>query len=290
MKISAGVILLIITFSSFAQSTTYVFVPDSGSANGLIEFASPPATSSAAWFTDNADHIITVQFEISGEMIGQPVTVTSEDFVDPYERFNSLIRSDDGSGLDSGDIYYDIPLVVDDGRLGLTFDSEAGEDRINYSTSLGFIEAKGNWVWRSDSIFQNGFEGPSSCDIDGVWAVEARDCSLEDCNNDDGRFRSWDGKIWCRALITQEWEDWVIEVPPAVTTFDFWVDWGAWDLNDCGDGESGISISACGMNERVTRGDEEKHLSCDVSGLEILSIVKEKDLCEYVIIGNPYFH
>ena len=138
-------------------------------------------------------------------------------------------------------------------------------------------------------IFKDGFEAP--CNIDGIWAVEARDCIVEDCSGGDGRYQSWDGKIWCRALITQESEDWTIEVPPDVQIFDFWLDWGAWDLNDCGDGQSGISIAACGLNEPVFRDAEEKHLTCDVTGLSSLTIVREKgEDCEYIIIGDPYFH
>jgi len=140
-----------------------------------------------------------------------------------------------------------------------------------------------------ETIFADSFEAP--CQIDGIWAVEARDCIVEDCSGGDGRYQSWDGKIWCRALITQESEDWTIEVPPDVQIFDFWLDWGAWDLNNCGDGQSGISISACGLNEPVFRDAEEKHLTCDVTGLSSLTIVREKgEDCEYIIIGNPYFY
>jgi len=141
-----------------------------------------------------------------------------------------------------------------------------------------------------DVIFADGFETPSPCDIDGIWAVEARDCITEDCSGHDGRYMSWDGKFWCRALITQEFTDWTVTVPSGTSTFDFWADWGAWDLNDCGDGITGISITVCGLNEIVIRGGPEKRLTCDVTGQTSITIEKEKDGCEYVIIGNPYFY
>jgi len=146
-------------------------------------------------------------------------------------------------------------------------------------------------------LHMSGFEDVSApepliedpCDIGaGVWASEARDCQVEDCSGGDGRYTSWDGKIWCRALITEEFNDWNVAVPPGVTTFDFWADWGAWDLNDCGDGASGISISACGLNVPVLRNDEEQHLTCDVTGQPSITI--EKDVCEYIIIGDPVFN
>jgi hypothetical protein len=173
------------------------------------------------------------------------------------------------------------------GNCGLDTD-QRGSLRFDGACDSGAVEF--GPVLSPDNIFTDGFETQSPCTIDGVWVVEARDCVAEDCSGNNGRYMSWDGKYWCRALITQEWEDWVIEVPPAVTIFDFWVDWGAWDMNDCGDGLSAISISACGLNEPVLRDAMEKHLTCDVTGLSSLTIVKEKDSCEYIIIGNPYFY
>jgi hypothetical protein len=127
------------------------------------------------------------------------------------------------------------------------------------------------------------------CDIgSGAWAAEARDCTTEDCS--DGRWHSWDGKTWCRALITKEGGLWNVAVPQGASTFDFWADWGAWDLNDCGDGVTSISISVCGLNETISRNGIEQHLTCDVTGQSSFVIEKEQLACEYVIIGKPYFY
>jgi len=129
----------------------------------------------------------------------------------------------------------------------------------------------------------------TGCDIGGgIWATEARDCTTEDCS--DGRWHSWDGRSWCRALITQEGENWNVAVPPGASTFDFWADWGAWDLNECGDGVTSINIPVCGLNETIHREGEEQHLTCDVTGLSSFVIEKEIVACEYVIIGNPHFY
>jgi hypothetical protein len=138
-------------------------------------------------------------------------------------------------------------------------------------------------------LFGDSFEGEGDCDIgSGTWAPGARDCTTGDCS--DGRWHSWDGRTWCRALITQEFENWNVTVPPGATTFDFWADWGAWDLADCGDGITSISIPVCGLNQTIHRDGVEQHLSCDVTGQNSIVIEKEAVPCEYVIIGNPYFY
>lgn len=127
------------------------------------------------------------------------------------------------------------------------------------------------------------------CEIgSGTWAAEARDCTTEDCS--DGRWYSWDGKAWCRALITQEGGSWIVTVPSGTDSFDFWADWGAWDLNDCGDGSSSISIAACGLNATLFRGGDEQHLVCDVTGHDSIFIEHAGQQCDYVIIGNPVFY
>jgi len=129
------------------------------------------------------------------------------------------------------------------------------------------------------------------CDIgSGTWAAEARDCITEDCLGDEGRWYSWDGKGWCRALITQEGGNWTVTVPPGASTFDFWADWGAWDLNDCGDGVTSISIPVCGLDEAIYREGVEQHFTCDVAGQSSITIQKATETCEYVIIGNPHFY
>jgi hypothetical protein len=142
----------------------------------------------------------------------------------------------------------------------------------------------------------DGCEDPEpGCDnlgIDGFgapWAVEARDCAREDCS--DGRWHSWDGKQWCRALIVNEFEDWTIDRNPSFGNFIFSTDWGAWDLNDCGDGVTTITVPECGgFSTVVRRGEVEQKHHCSLSpGAETISIIKDKDACEYVIIGNPYF-
>jgi hypothetical protein len=125
-------------------------------------------------------------------------------------------------------------------------------------------------------------------DVVGVWAPEARDCTTEDCS--DGRWRSWDGRTWCRALITQEGGSWTVTVPPGTDTFDFWADWGAWDLNDCGDGISSISIAACDLNAMIVRGGDEQNLVCDVTGHDSIFIKHAGQQCDYVIIGDPVFY
>jgi len=81
-----------------------------------------------------------------------------------------------------------------------------------------------------------------------------------------------------------------VAVPPGASTFDFWADWGAWDLNECGDGVTSINIPVCGLNETIHREGEEQHLTCDVTGLSSFVIEKEIVACEYVIIGNPHFY
>jgi hypothetical protein len=125
----------------------------------------------------------------------------------------------------------------------------------------------------------------------GTWAAEARDCTSSDCELfEEGRYRSWDGKIWCRTLITQEFENWTVAVLPGTTTFDFWADWGAWDLAGCGDGVTSISIPVCGLNETINRDGVEQHFTCDVTGQSSIVIEKEPVPCEYVIIGKPHFY
>jgi hypothetical protein len=130
----------------------------------------------------------------------------------------------------------------------------------------------------------------SSCSLSaGVWAPEARDCSAEDCS--DGRWKSWDGRTWSHALITQEGEGWNVTVPPGACTFDFWVDWGMWDQNDCGDGVASILIEYCGLTADLTRSGEEQHLTCDVEGADSIEIQQTNvEVCDYVIIGDPIFY
>jgi hypothetical protein len=131
------------------------------------------------------------------------------------------------------------------------------------------------------------FEDP--CDIGaGIWAPEARNCQVEDCSQ-DGRYHSWDGKTWCRALITQEGAGWTVAVPPGKNNFDFWADWGAWDYNDCGDGIANISIGVCSLSQELSRDGEEQHLTCDVTGETSVTILQQAGLCDYVIIGDPFF-
>lgn len=124
---------------------------------------------------------------------------------------------------------------------------------------------------------------------DAAWLREARDCAREDCAS-DGRWRSRDGKVWCRSLIVKEFEDWTINTTGyGLATFHFYTDWGDWDGNDCGDGKTTIRIPECGLEEEVLRGGVEQQHYCNVSGLESITIQKEKGICEYVIIGNPWF-
>jgi len=123
----------------------------------------------------------------------------------------------------------------------------------------------------------------------GTWAVEARDCGREDCS--DGRWHSWDGKQWCRALIVEEFSDWTIGADYGQPSFYFWTDWGAWDYNDCGDGVTTIRIPICGLEVEVTRDGGEQQHYCNISGSSgTVTIEKDHDSCEYVIIGNPYFN
>ncbi len=50
------------------------------------------------------------------------------------------------------------------------------------------------------------------CDVySGTWAPEARDCEVDDCSG--GRWNSWDGRPWCRALISMEGGNWTVTVP-----------------------------------------------------------------------------
>jgi len=149
-------------------------------------------------------------------------------------------------------------------------------------------------------LFISGFEKTTAsepeiedpCDIGaGVWAIEARDCQVEDCSGGDGRYMSWDGKTWCRALITQEGAGWSVSVPEKKNTFDFWFDWGAWDMNDCGDASASISITECDLSATMARGGEEQHFICDVSGQTSFDINQiNVGTCDYVIIGDPSFH
>lgn len=166
----------------------------------------------------------------------------------------------------------------------------------------GHVDSNGHW-WVQETVrncsgsqrlycFQtSGDESPRpSCDLAAgeEWAPEARDCGTEDCS--EGRWKSWDGRQWCRALITQEFDPWIVTVPAGKTVFEFWADWGAWDLNECGDGQASIAIVACGLNHDLTRYGEEQKLTCDVSGQSSITIEKPNaGVCDYVIIGDPVF-
>lgn len=123
----------------------------------------------------------------------------------------------------------------------------------------------------------------------GLWATEARDCGREDCST-DGRWYSWDGRIWCRALIVEETNNWTIANEPTRALLHFWTDWGAWDLDDCGDGVTTVRVPACGLEFEVTRdGHEQQHTCNTIDAGDTITIEKDHDPCEYVIIGNPYF-
>jgi len=172
---------------------------------------------------------------------------------------------------------------------------DAGEVLIWGNTSFGSED-------ENQVVFIGGScEDPQpGCDIVGIdgdginipvgeWAVEARDCGREDCS--DGRWHSWDGKQWCRALIVEESSDWTIGADYGKPHFYFWTDWGAWDYNDCGDGVTTIRVPVCNLEVEVTRDGAEQQHYCDISGSSgTVTIEKDHDSCEYVIIGNPYFH
>lgn len=163
---------------------------------------------------------------------------------------------------------------------------DAGEVLLN-----GNSTAYGNrFVEENQVVFLGGscMDPEPGCDNPlGPWAEEARDCAREDCS--DGYWHAWDGKEYCRALMVHESESWTINRNPSFVTLNFWTDWGAADMNDCGDGVTTISIPECGLSEIVVRdGVEQQHL-CDVSALETITIIKEGDPCEYVIIGEPHF-
>ncbi len=168
--------------------------------------------------------------------------------------------------------------------------------RISYNPS--FTSGDISQLLSDCILHMSGFEDHTAkepqierpCDIEsGIWAAEARDCATEDCS--DGRWKSWDGKTWSHALITQEGQGWSVTVPPGACTFDFWVDWGAWDLNDCGDGQTSISIDSCGLMVDLTRGGDEQHIKCDLKGETSILIQQPNDgMCEYVIVGDPIFY
>jgi hypothetical protein len=203
----------------------------------------------------------------------------------------------DNSGHGEGEIYLGSLQVITDSNGDANVSTSLDVDVPGgYYITATATDTEGNTsefsscLQMPDLIFSDSFESPLPCAITGVWAAEARDCTTEDCSGDNGSHMSWDGKTWCRALIVEEFNDWELTVPGGTTTFDFWADWGAWDLNDCGDGITGVSIAVCGLNETVIRGDPEQHFTCDVTGQASITIEKEKDVCEYVIIGNPYFY
>ncbi len=118
--------------------------------------------------------------------------------------------------------------------------TEGGQYRI--SNDVAFTNGPVETLLSDCILHTDGFEDvtppapdlPDSCDIgDGIWAVEARDCTVDDCvNYEQARYRSWEGKIWCRALITQESSGWMIGIYEGVTAVDFWQDRGTWDLNN----------------------------------------------------------
>jgi hypothetical protein len=136
-----------------AQSVTYIFVADMGTASGLLEFSSPPASDSSPWNTSDPAHIITFEFEISGELQGLPITLTPEDFSDPYQLFiQQAVASADGGDLDSGSMFYEIELVVDEPVIWFSFHSLPGEDTIQFANSFGAIEASGDWVLQTHDL------------------------------------------------------------------------------------------------------------------------------------------
>lgn len=153
------------------------------------------------------------------------------------------------------------------------------------------------FVEPTGEVFNNGFEPDGlvlqNCNLTGgTWSDQAQDCQAEDCETlDGGRYRSWDGKTWCRALQVHEAGGWNLPVPETATTLDFWIDWGAWDLNDCGDGQVTMHFSSCGLNILLKRGEAEQFHSCSVLEDHTLYIFPlDGGECDYVIIGDPIFH
>jgi len=130
----------------------------------------------------------------------------------------------------------------------------------------------------------------TQCDANATLASEA--CLLSAGCSPMNRYTSWDGKQdWCATLKVEEFQGWTLQVPSGTTSFDFWLDWGLWDHNACGDGTALVEIPQCGFSQALTRDGNEAHFTCDVTGLTTLTINKPYDSnCEYVLVGNPQFY
>jgi len=132
-----------------AQTTTYVFIPTSGSTvtTATIELASPPASGTGAWSTGNAGDVVEVDIVIEADVgPAAPFTVSWLTFTAPYVlTVPTAIASTSGAELDGGVIIHDIPVVVDEGVWQLTFSATPGQDQIAYAASGGGAQAFGDW-------------------------------------------------------------------------------------------------------------------------------------------------
>ena len=261
----------------------------------------------AAYLSDSTTHAINRIPHAEYRRVGDSALVVPDKvdlsldqlvFAVANDEFGNTILADTEvmTGTDHGGVFRSEP------GIGSCSDWTRDTDESPGLVASGHVDSNGHW-WVQETVrncsasqrlycFQtSGEESPvPSCDLPAgeEWAPEARDCGTEDCS--DGRWKSWDGRHWCRALITQEFDPWNVTVPAGRTVFEFWADWGAWDLNSCGDGQASIAIDVCGLNHDLTRDGEEQKLSCDVSGQSSITIEKPNaGVCDYVIIGDPVF-